>query len=209
MTILVKIIFVKMNNLGDKIRKLREEKKIPLRIVSAFLDIDQAILSKIERGKRKPSRELVTKLAHYFTINEDDLILAWLADKIIFEVEEEEMALKALQLAEEKINYIAFKKIEPAKIKNQIITAISNYKAIQAAWIYGSFSRGDDGPKSDLDIAIKTDVLFSYFDLAEVQFQLEKLTKRKVDIGFLESFKPYIFDHIQPDLQLIYERPSS
>jgi transcriptional regulator with XRE-family HTH domain len=39
-----------MGAFGDKIKKLRDEKQLPLRSVSAFLDIDQAILSKIERG---------------------------------------------------------------------------------------------------------------------------------------------------------------
>lgn len=33
-----------METLGDKIRKLREEKNVPLRTVAAYLDIDQAIL---------------------------------------------------------------------------------------------------------------------------------------------------------------------
>ena len=42
-----------MDSLGDNIRKLREDKELPLRTVAAYLDIDQAILSKIERGQRK------------------------------------------------------------------------------------------------------------------------------------------------------------
>ena len=198
-----------MEDFGATIRKLREEKKLPLRVVSAYLDIDQAILSKIERGQRKASKELMAKLAVYFNVSKDDLMLAWLSDKILYEVGDEELASEALQLAEEKLNYIAFKKIDRNKIRNLIVSALSNFNSIHAAWIYGSFSRGDDGPKSDIDIAIKSDEKFSYFDLAEVQFQLENLTKRKVDIGFLDSFKPYILDRIQPDLKLIYERPTS
>jgi len=198
-----------MKDFGATIRELREAKRLPLRVISAYLDIDQAILSKIERGQRKASKELVAKLAVYFNVYKDNLMLAWLSDKIVYEVGDEELASEALQLAEEKLSYIAFKKIDRNKIKNLLITAISNFNSIHAAWVYGSFSRGDDGPKSDIDLAIKADEKFSYFDLAEVQFQLEKLTKRKIDVGFLDSFKPYILDHIQPDLKLIYERPTS
>ena len=198
-----------MKDFGATIRELRKEKKMPLRVVSAYLDIDQAILSKIERGQRKASKELIAKLSVYFNVNEADLMLAWLSDNIMYEVKDEEFALEAIQLAEEKLSYIAFKKIDRNKIKNILISAISNINSIHAAWIYGSFSRGDDGPKSDIDIAIKTDEKFSYFDLAEVQFQLEKQTKRKIDVGFLDSFKPYILNNIQPDLKLIYERPTS
>lgn len=102
----VKIQSFKMDSLGDTIRKLREEKELPLRTVAAFLDIDQAILSKVERGQRKPTREQVVKLAEYFKVKQNDLLVAWLSDKLVYEVEDEDMALKALQVAEERVKYI-------------------------------------------------------------------------------------------------------
>ena|SRR6266487_2214653 len=95
-----------MDSFGDTIRKLREEKGLPLRTVAAFLDIDQAILSKIERAHRKPTREQVVKLAGYFKIKANDLLVAWLSDKVVYELEDEEVALKALQVAEAKVKYI-------------------------------------------------------------------------------------------------------
>lgn len=95
-----------MDNFGNIIRKLRENKELPLRSVAAFLEIDQAILSKIERGQRKPTREQVVKLAEYFKTKESDLLIAWLSDKLVYEVEDEDFALKALQVAEEKLKYI-------------------------------------------------------------------------------------------------------
>jgi transcriptional regulator with XRE-family HTH domain len=94
-----------MDSLGDIIRKLREEKELPLRTVAAYLDIDQAILSRIERGQRNASREQVVKLAEYFKLNENDLLVAWLSDKLVYEVANEQIALLALQVAEEKIKY--------------------------------------------------------------------------------------------------------
>jgi len=94
-----------MESLGETIRQLREEKELPLRTVAAYLDIDQAILSKMERGQRKASREQVVKLAKYYKIKTDDLLIAWLSDKVVYEVEDEKLALKALQVAEEKIKY--------------------------------------------------------------------------------------------------------
>ncbi|MFA5432571.1 MAG: helix-turn-helix domain-containing protein [Candidatus Paceibacterota bacterium] len=95
-----------MDGLGETIRKLREEKGLPLRTVSAYLDIDQAILSKIERGQRNASREQVIKLADFFKVKEDDLLVFWLSDKLVYEVADEEIALKALKVAEEKVKYI-------------------------------------------------------------------------------------------------------
>lgn len=95
----------KMDGLGETIRKLREEKGLPLRTVSAYLDIDQAILSKIERGQRNASREQVIKLADFFKVKEDDLLVFWLSDKLVYELADEEIALKALKVAEEKVKY--------------------------------------------------------------------------------------------------------
>ena len=195
-----------MDSLGDTIRKLREEKELPLRTVAAFLDIDQAILSKIERGHRKPAREQVVKLAGYFKVKENDLLVAWLSDKLVYELEDEEVALKALQVAEEKVAYITFKKIDRKDVLQQLKNGIKKFTQVEKAWIYGSFARGNDGPKSDIDIALQTNKKFTYFDLAEVQYQLENKINRKVDVGFIDSFKPYIFEHVKADLKLIYER---
>lgn len=195
-----------MYSLGATLRKLRKDKQLPLRTVAAFLNIDQAILSKVERGQRKPAREQVVKLAGYFKVKENDLLVAWLSDKLIYEVEDEEMALKALQMAEEKIACNAFKKIDRKGILQQLKKEIKKFPHIEKAWIYGSFAREDDGPKSDVDIALQTNPTFTYFDLAEVQHQLETSINRKVDVGFIDSFKPYIFEHVKPDLKLIYER---
>lgn len=195
-----------MESLGETIRKLREEKELPLRTVAAFIDIDQAILSKIERGKRNATREQVVKIAAYFKINESDLLTSWLSDKLVYEVADEQVALKALQLAEEKLEYKEFLKSDRTKLFDQLKEEIKKFSKVQKAWIYGSFARKSDGPKSDIDIAIKTDEDFSYFDLAEIQFQLEKVLKRKIDLGFIDSFKPYIFENLKDDLKLIYER---
>jgi predicted nucleotidyltransferase/DNA-binding XRE family transcriptional regulator len=195
-----------MDNLGETIRKLREEMELPLRTVAAFLDIDQAILSKIERGQRNANREQVVKLAAYFKVKESDLLIAWLSDKLVNEVADETLALQALQVAEEKIAYTAFLKVDRKKLLRQLKNGVKKFPKIQKAWIYGSFSREDDGPQSDIDLAIKATEDFSYFDLAEIQYQLENVMNRKIDVGFIDSFKPYIFENLKKDLKLIYER---
>lgn len=95
-----------METFGDIIRKQREEKGLPLRIVAGVLDTDQAIISKIERGQRRASKEQVIKLAEYFNMNKEILMVAWLSDKITYELMDEEFAEKALKLAEDKIKYL-------------------------------------------------------------------------------------------------------
>jgi predicted nucleotidyltransferase/plasmid maintenance system antidote protein VapI len=195
-----------MQNIGELIRTLREKEGYPLRKVAAYLDIDQAVLSKIERGQRKLSKEQVIKLAVFFNYNEKEMLITFLSDRIIHEIGNENYAKEALKVAEEKIEYKVFKALDRKKIIKQIKNQLKQFSKVSSAWIYGSFSREDDGPKSDIDIAVKTDEGFSYFDLAEIQYQLENAVNRKVDVGFIDSFKPHILKNVEPDLKLIYER---
>ena len=98
-----------MNSMGETIRNLRTDKQLPLRTVAAYLDIDQAILSRIERGERKATREHIVKLAQYFNVPEKDLLITWLADKVVYEIADENVAFEALKVAEEKIEYLTNK----------------------------------------------------------------------------------------------------
>ena len=87
------------------IRRLREEKGEPLRVLASYLQVDQAIMSKIETGQRKPTKEHVEKLAKYFEADKNEMLIAWLSDRIVYEIEGESLAREALKVAEEKINY--------------------------------------------------------------------------------------------------------
>jgi len=92
-----------METLGEIIRVEREKHALLLRHVGAAIDVDQALISKFERGERLPTKEQVIRLASYYNLNENDLIAAWLADKILVEIKNEKMGLRAMKLVEEKI----------------------------------------------------------------------------------------------------------
>jgi predicted nucleotidyltransferase/DNA-binding XRE family transcriptional regulator len=182
-----------MDSLGHTIRKLREDKELPLRTVAAFLDIDQAILSKIERGQRKPTREQVVKLAEYFKVKENDLLVAWLSDKLVYEVEDEEMALKALQVAEERVHYATKPNPGKSSIVNAIKSVLKNDGRVSGAWLFGSYARGEEKSSSDVDIMIELNdkKQYSMFDLLDISYLLENKINRKVDLvekGYLKDF---------------------
>ncbi|MCE2769306.1 MAG: helix-turn-helix domain-containing protein [Saprospiraceae bacterium] len=92
--------------IGEKLRHIREEKELPLRKVAALLDIDVAILSKMERGERRITKEVVLKLANIYDYNADDLLVSFLSDKILYEIQDEDLGIEALKVAEEKAKYI-------------------------------------------------------------------------------------------------------
>lgn len=92
-----------METLGNIIRAERGKRKLLLRHVGAALDVDQALISKFERGERIPTKEQVGRLAKYYELDKNELMTARLADKILFEVENEKMALSAMRIATRKI----------------------------------------------------------------------------------------------------------
>lgn len=92
--------------IGEKLRHIREEKELPLRKVAALLDIDVAILSKMERGERRITKEVVLKLADIYDYNADELLVSFLSDKILYEIQDEDLGIQALKVAEERAKYI-------------------------------------------------------------------------------------------------------
>ena len=100
----------RMLSIGEQIRKLREDKGLPLRKVAAELDIDQSILSKIERGERKASKDQIIRIAKIFSVDEKKLLINYLSDKVLYELIGEDFAADALKVAEKKIKYYKTKR---------------------------------------------------------------------------------------------------
>ena len=92
-----------MNKFGDLIRNTREEREMLLRHIAAELDVDTALVSKIERGEKTAKREHVLALAQLFNINPEELIALWLADQIAQVVESEDQGEKALLITKEAL----------------------------------------------------------------------------------------------------------
>ncbi len=94
-----------MKTLKDLIREARLQQGIVLREVAAATEIDQTIINKFELGERKPSREQVEKLADFYGLNKDELIIAWKSDLVYNELKDEKLAGEILKVAEQKIEY--------------------------------------------------------------------------------------------------------
>lgn len=95
-----------MKQVGEIIRDKREEKGWLLRQLAAVLDIDQALLSKIERGDRKATKEQIYKFAVVLGIEKEELMLQYLSENIAYDIVEEKNALDVLRAAEAKVSYL-------------------------------------------------------------------------------------------------------
>lgn len=86
-----------MEKIGLYIRTLREEANLPLRKLASSLDIDQSTLSKIERGERQFTSEMIPILANVLSIEFKDLQIRFLKEKLLSELINQKYALEALK----------------------------------------------------------------------------------------------------------------
>lgn len=95
-------------------------------------------------------------------------------------------------------------------MNNDIVTTIREYfktKPIEKAWIFGSFSRGEETAESDVDILVTlvpgTRMGLSWFGMI---CDLEKLTGRSVDLVMDGDLLPFATESANRDKILVYER---
>lgn len=96
-------------------------------------------------------------------------------------------------------------------MNNQIIDTIRKYfetRPVDKVWIFGSFSRGEELPDSDVDIMISltSGAKFSLLDHATWIYELEDLLSRKVDLVKDGTLLPFAVESANRDKILVYER---
>lgn len=118
------------NKMKTLIKNAREKKGLKTRELAQLLGIDQALISKFEAGTRKPTKEQVAKIASILELDYETLMVAWLKEKILYEIGQDDLALKALLVAEEEIRYVAKNTAEKvSKTLASILTQIDELKA--------------------------------------------------------------------------------
>ncbi len=95
------------NTFGETVKKLREEKGLTLREVAKALEIDTSMLGKIEKNSRKPTKQLIQKIARFFDVNASYLLIAFLSDSIAYKImDEEDLSGEVFKVAEMKVEYL-------------------------------------------------------------------------------------------------------
>lgn len=92
-------------SIGDTLKEIRESKGYHLQEVAEKTAINYTLLSRIENGKRLPTKLQIQTLAKFYNYSENDLVKQLISDKILCEVKKEDFGLEGFQLAEQKIKY--------------------------------------------------------------------------------------------------------
>jgi transcriptional regulator with XRE-family HTH domain len=96
-----------MESFGTTIRKLRKEQGLLLREVAALMEVDPSFLSRIEKNVKSAAKEHVIRLACILQADENELMIAYLSDKILYELKGEKLARAAIIIAEKKMEYLS------------------------------------------------------------------------------------------------------
>ena len=88
------------------------------------------------------------------------------------------------------------------------LAEICRKNAIVFMAVFGSFARGEQNRRSDIDIAIEFDRNGekSLLDLVRIENGLRKIFRRKVDLVVLRSLSPYIIEDVKKEMWVIYEK---
>ena len=92
-----------------------------------------------------------------------------------------------------------------------IKTIVADYfktQPVLKAWLFGSYSRGEQTKESDVDILVQYDrsQRIGLLKIAGMHIDLENLLGHKVDIVEDGTLRPWAVESVNKDKCLIYER---
>ena len=94
----------------------------------------------------------------------------------------------------------------------QIVNTLRDYfsgQPVLKAWVFGSYSRGEETPGSDIDILVPLDrsqpIGLRYFGMV---IDLENLLQRPVDLVVDGDLLPFARPTAERDKNIVYERAS-
>jgi len=93
-------------------------------------------------------------------------------------------------------------------IMQQTIAEYFKTQPVLKAWIFGSYSRGEQRPWSDVDILVQYDRRqpIGLLKIAGMKVELEDLLNCEVDLVEDGTLRPWAVDSVNRDRRLIYER---
>mgnify|MGYP006266126129 CR=1 FL=1 len=97
----------------------------------------------------------------------------------------------------------AFAERHPELLR-QLREVLAKYP-VRAAYLFGSYARGDERPDSDVDVYVQIDRSkgsFGLFELYDLHEDLKHATGREVDVA--TDFSRHVWPFIEQDLILLY-----
>lgn len=89
-------------------------------------------------------------------------------------------------------------------LSSPLIGEICRQNNIEYLGLFGSYARGEETPKSDVDLLVRFSNPIGYFKLVQVQRKLADYLGHNVDLVTEGALSVRIHPYIQKDLKTIY-----
>ena len=93
------------------------------------------------------------------------------------------------------------------QMKKKIIPILKRY-GVEYAGVFGSVARGEDTPKSDVDIVVRVGrIPFGIWGFVGLRQDIERAHGKKVDVASTYGMHAHFASHVKRDAVTLYERP--
>ena len=98
------------------------------------------------------------------------------------------------------------KKERQLLLYQNFLAAFFKNQPVKRAYLFGSFARGENTLKSDLDVLVELEPGTGLFKFISIQHQLQIALKVQVDLVSVNGLSPKIKPYIDSEKILVYEK---
>ena len=111
------------------------------------------------------------------------------------------------------IIFALYKQIIRFLMKHTVVNKLKTFfpaYPVEKAWVFGSYARGEETRKSDIDVMVRfdKDAGISLFDYIRIMHRLEDLLHKKVDLVEEGQLRRWAQESVEKEKVLVYERGS-
>lgn len=190
------------------LRDLRAKEGLTLREVSAYLEMDQGLFSKMENGKRPISDAVISKLSSLYKVDVTLLNRLNTVERLYKTLSDVDEPLETLKVLEKRMKYELKSTDETAAIRSTVNRYFKHIPEVEEVSLFGSVVRKEQTSKSDVDLLVRfaKRKVVSMFDFLTIQHELSNLLGRKVDLVEYGQIKPHARPSVVNESEVIYVR---
>jgi len=96
-----------------------------------------------------------------------------------------------------------------SEIREKVLPLLEPYGVLRLG-VFGSYARGDYGPKSDIDLLVRFEEPrrkpFTLLDWVRLEREMRHILGRKVELIPEEGLKRHVRPYVEEDLVVLYEK---
>jgi len=112
--------------------------------------------------------------------------------------------MKKIEINDGSIPVELAKSLQLDKNKEMLLIKVCRNSDISFLGLFGSYSRGEQKEKSDIDFLVNFSKRKSLLDLVRIEREMSNILSVKVDLLTEKSISPYLVDKIKKEVKPLY-----